>query len=435
MITSFLTKHNNDKLYKMHLLNEAFNRLLIFISWFGLILCTSLYSRFNYYDININYIKLCILLSLLVGLYVVFINKAIKLNSNVLIAIFIIYFLAFVSDPSKVAVISYSAFYCFLIHYLSINRYQLIVKQYLFTCKLIAFFAFVDFLSFNLFGDFIIGFREPAYGLCVNVYWCQYFPQIMTIFDEGSHMVFYLLPSFMYYLKFFLEKNTLPLSLLTIFLAIVSTLSATGAIVIIFSAFLYTLKVRRQYFKKILVVLSFITIVYIFSESYLFKFQNIFMNSNDWLIDGISETSSLPYRIVFDVLDSASIISYLFGHGLYNVDEALIKFLDDPNMMNYYISTGILDHYPNLYENNTGSGWGGFGLVRLVFGYGIILLLIIISLLYRSRAYNTSSNIGFAAIFTVFLLLLKITSTIELPMAIFFIFGLFEYKSNVIFKK
>jgi len=430
-MTSNLQKILNESSLKNFKLNLTFSNLLIFISWFGLILITNLYSRFYYYGLSINFAKLLIFISLFVGLSLFLKEKVIRLNTNVLAAIAIIYLHAMFSDHTKIAVLSYSAFYCMLIHYLSVNWYQIIFKQYLWTCKLIAFFALVDFLSFNLLGDFIFAFRDPRYGLCVSN-WCQYFPQIMTIFDEPSHMVFYLLPSFMYYLSSYLEKNENLLYFLIIFLSLISTLSTTSVIVISLVSFFYFFRVRRLLFKKIVMLLLFILIAYIFSESYIWKIQYIFMEN--WNSKTFTFSSSAPYRMLIDSLNGAAINNFIIGSGLYNVNQVLINLLDDPNMMSYYLSEGILDINTGPYEKNTGDGWPGVGLIRLLFGYGIVLLLLISTLLYCGKLKEASSNIGFAAIFTVFLMWLKIVATIELPLAIFFIFGLVEYKSNLAIK-
>ena len=127
--------------FSKYKLNINFSELLVFISWFSLILITSLYSRFYYYDISINYAKLLIFISLFFGLILILTNRVIRLNTSVLVAIAIIYLHALFSDPSKVAVLSYSAFYCIVIHFLCVNKYQVIFKQYL--------YYFINFFLFN----------------------------------------------------------------------------------------------------------------------------------------------------------------------------------------------------------------------------------------------------------------------------------------------
>ncbi len=302
-----------------------------------------------------------------------------------------------------------------------INKYQLILSQYLWTCKLIALLAFVDFASFFILGDFLISWREPS----VNMY----LPRSQTIFDEPSHQVFYLLPALIYHIKLYLE-NRVRMRLMIVYLfPFLMTVSATAAISLTLVTTYFIIKMTGKWRLKIFIALSVFIFYYIFFDQIFFKINNIF--HPEYFNDprhGVK--SSAMYLMILDVMNSASVMDYLFGVGYYNTGEELVKYLDDAYLMDYYIRTGIFDEGVNKWGvRNT--GFVGNGASRILFGYGIIVLSIISFLIYKSKKNISGNYLSSFIVFSLFIMWLKAPQVIASPLAIFFLFGLYQAKENI----
>lgn len=398
-------------------INKKTYNLVVFIVWFIPILGTASFSRFYNYELDIGLIKLSLIVSVIIGLFLILSKKTLELNSNTLIAILILYGLAFISDPAQYPIVIFSIFYALIIHFLSTNNYQIVLKQYFWTCNLIALFAFIDFVSFYILGNHLIAWRDPSITSLGM-------PRLQTIFDEPSHQVFYLLPALMYQIQFFLV-NRRKLKLLFIYLfPIVMTITATAAIVLIFISIFFIIKIRGRWMGKALITIIGFLFSYIFLDTFFFKIYNIFIPEL-WNNTEITSGSSSTYRMLIDVMNSASMKDYLFGMGFYNTELELLKYLDDEILMPYYNRIGFLDPEINP------TGFGVIGMAKLLFGYGAIALSVISFFIFNSRMHSSYFSISSFIIFTLFFMLLKLPQTISLPLAIFFIFGLYQAKANI----
>jgi hypothetical protein len=400
---------------KLNIRQKTYN-LFVIIIWFTPILGTASYSRFYHYGLDINLIKILIIFSIFLGGLLVLTRKKIALNSYTLSAILLIYGLALMSDPLEYSEIFFAISYALLIHFLSVNNYQIILKQYLWTCKLIVLIAFIDFISFYILGDHLIAWREPditSIGI----------PRLQTIFDEPSHQVFYLLPALMLQIQLFLINRGKLSTVLVYLFPLVMTASATIAIVLIFIAIFFIITVKGRLLEKIIIVLISLLFAYLFFDTFFFKIYLIFYPEL-WNNPGVTSSSSSTYRMILDVMNSASMMDYMFGVGFYNTEFELLKYLDDESMMPYYNKT-IFDTTLN------DAGFGANGMVKLLFGYGTIFLSLIILLIYKSKIYSLGFGINSFIIFSMFFMFLKLPHTISLPLAIFFIFGLYQAKGNI----
>ena len=88
--------------------------LIVFFVWFAPILATNSYSRFYNYGLDINIIKVFIVVSIMIGVLLIFTRQIIEFNSNILSAILIIYILALASDPSKYVMVMFLILYALL---------------------------------------------------------------------------------------------------------------------------------------------------------------------------------------------------------------------------------------------------------------------------------------------------------------------------------
>ena len=394
--------------------------LFVFFIWFIPILGTGFYSRFYHYGLDIIIIKVLIFASIVLGALLIITRKKIELSSNILSAIVIIYILALISDPLEYRLVIFAMSYALLIHFLSVNNYQLIVKQYFLTCKLIILFSFVDLVSFYILGGHLIAWREPVVsGIGI--------PRLQTIFDEPSHQVVYLLPALMYKINLFLKSRISLRILLAYLFPVVMTITATSAIALVFAAIFFVIKMKGKWLNKIVIMLLALIVNFIFFDAFFYKIYYIFFP--EFLTTaGEASSSSAMYSMLIDVMfigNSANIMDYLFGLGFFNTDFELIKYLDSENLMDYYVTTDYL----NLRINPT--GFRGNGLSKLLFGYGLLPLSLISYLIYKSRKYILNIGVSAFIIYSIFFMWLKLPQTIQFPLAIFFLFGLYQVKGNI----
>jgi len=394
--------------------------LIVFFVWFAPILATNSYSRFYNYGLDINIIKVFIVVSIMIGVLLIFTRQIIEFNSNILSAILIIYILALASDPSKYVMVMFLILYALLIHLLSVNSYQIILKQYIWTCKLIILISFVDLVGFYILGSHLIAWRDPVIS-AIGI------PRLQTIFDEPSHQVFYLLPAVIYQTKLFIHNRIRLRILLAYFFPIVATVTATAVIALTSIAIFFIIKTKKQWLNKVAIALVVLIFSFFFFETYFHKIYNIYYPEL-LTVDGGASSSSAMYSMLIDLIvvgNTPNLIDYIFGFGFFNAEMELLKYLDDRSLMDYYDTTGYLDQGINTI------GFKGNGVVRLLFGYGVFILSIISFLIYRSRKYFLNIGVSSYIGYSLFFMWLKLPQTIELPIAIFFLFGLYEVKRNM----
>ena len=394
--------------------------LIVFIIWFIPIISVSSYSRFYNYGLDITTLKISLVVSIMIGVLLIITRQIIEFNSNILSAIFIIYILALISDPSEYVVVMFSMLYALLIHFLSANSYQIILKQYIWTCKLIVLITFVDFVSFYILEAHLIAWREPVVN-SLGV------PRLQTIFDEPSHQVFYLLPVVFYQSKLFFDDKIRLRVLLAYLFAIIMTATVTAVVLLISIIIFFIIKTKGKWLHKLIIALVVFSFSFLSFETYFYKIEGIFHPELLTIQGGVS-SSSFVYIILMDLFflsNTPNIMDYIFGMGFFNIEMELLKYLDDESLMGFYNATSLLE--PSI---NT-TGFKGIGITKLLFGYGIFVLSIISFLIYKSRKYFPNIGVSSCIVFALFFMWLKLPQTIEHPLAIFFLFGLYQVKGNI----
>lgn len=377
------------------------NKFYLTFFWFLPIVIAT--SRRKFFNAGIeNYIVYFQSIILLVGLFYILSTKKFVIQKSILFIAFIFLINILISDFSEYKFVFFILSYLIIVHILTRRYPSEVWSQYYFISIIVCFLAFIDLIWFFLVGEFLISYRVPEvlnFG----------FPRINSLFDEMSHMAFFIMPATIFA---FVNNDRYKY-----ILAIAIALSFSVAAIIAF-AFLLMIYYRKYFLynplKLINIFLLFagFLITYVAGELIIGKLANIFFYDNLINLELKKQVSSANILLSIEVIKNIELYELLFGFGYFNYQEGVTKLIQSSELINYFNLIGL------------GDDPQGIGIFNFIIQFGLIQTIIIIFLIIIIKKNAKDPWLYKLSLLIVFLSMTKNSHTISYLVHLFFLFGL-----------
>ena len=376
-------------------------KLYLSFFWFLPIIVATSTHQLKIYSIEsyIPYIQSTILL---ISLLYLVVKKTIIIPKGILIIALILMVNMLLDDLSEYQFVLFIIAYSIVLNIL-FRRYSVeLWSQYYFFCIIVSFIAIIDLVWFYFAGEFLISYRNPEildFGI----------PRINGIFDEMSHMSFFIMPALTFAIVFN-DKYKYLLSF-----ALIINFSVQALLIFPFLLLFYSRKKIVLFPLKpfsIFLVIYFILLIFFFKDYLLSKMDGVVNYDHLINLELKKSISSVSILLSIDILKNIELYELLFGIGYFTYQDYLSQLIQSSELINYFHVIGVSDDPVAV------------GIVNFLIYFGLIQTFIMIFLIINLRKQSSDPWLYKLCLLICLISMLKNSHSISHLVHLLLLFGL-----------